>query len=246
MKLSIIIPVYNESRTVEELIEKVLEVELPYGLSKEIIVVNDGSTDKTAEKISKVWNKVRRTKRYKKVEFKVLKHDKNLGKGSAVKLGILQSSGDLLIIQDADLEYDPSYFTALIKPLYISKAKVVYGTRLKDYPLKLWGKDKTPLPSHWLGNKMLTFLTNTFYGSKLTDMETCYKLFSREVVGNLSLNSRRFEIEPEITAKILKSGIEIVEVSIKTKPRTKKDGKKIGWTDGFTAVWTLIKYRFID
>jgi hypothetical protein len=148
-----------------------------------------------------------------------------------------------LIIQDADLEYDPNDYHRLIKPIIENKTKVVYGTRLKELKLRFWGEEKTPLPLHYLANCFLSCLTNILYGSSLTDMETCYKTISREVYKKLKLESDRFEIEPEITAKILKMGYQILEVPIKTKPRSYQEGKKIKAKDAFLAVKTLLKYR---
>lgn len=231
-KLSIIIPVYNEERTIKKLLNKVARVKLPGLIKKEIIVVSDGSTDATGRILSAEKN------------IKFLRHEKNKGKGAAVKTGLKYATGDLIIIQDADLEYNPSDYSKLLKPILEDKAGVVYGSRLINYPLKLWGKNKTVLPTHLIANKFLTFLTNILYKSRLTDMETGYKLFKREILQNISLKSSGFEFEPEITAKILKSGIPISEVPVKVTPRTYEEGKKIGLIDGFFAVWTLVKYRF--
>lgn len=234
MKLSIIIPVYNEEKTIDKLLNKVIEVKLPKNIDKEIIVVDDGSTDE-----SKNFLKNIKIKGVKKIF-----HEKNLGKGAAVKTGIKNSTGDLIIIQDADLEYDPSFYKLLIKPILKKEAQVVYGSRLIDYPLKFWGKDKTVLPLHLIANRFLTLLTNLIYEGKLTDMETGYKLFTREVIKNISINSNKFDFEAEVTVKLLKKKVPIIEVPISIKPRTYKEGKKIGWFDGIMAIWTLIKYRF--
>ena len=178
--------------------------------------------------------------------IRVLNHKKNQGKGAAVRTGIIESTGDVVLIQDADLEYDPNDYPRLIKPIMEGRARVVYGSRLKNYPIRLFGEKRTPLLSHYLGNKLLTFITNVLYGDGITDMETCYKMFEKKVVSTLTLRAKRFELEPEITAKILKQGIKIVEVPIKVKPRGYEEGKEITWRDGFIAVWTLIKYRFVD
>ncbi len=236
MKLSIIVPVYNEERTVSTILQKVLEVKLPKGVTKEIVVVNDGSKDKT----SKILNS------FKNPLITVINHPQNKGKGAAVRTGFAAAKGDYLIIQDADLEYNPDDYVRLLEPVMKYKAKVVYGTRLKDYPLILWGKDRTPIPTHWLGNKFLTKLTNFLYGSNLTDMETCYKLMKKDFITSLNLRSDRFEIEPEITSKILKKGVKIVEIPIKVIPRGVSEGKKISWKDGFGAVYTLLRYRFFN
>jgi len=234
MKLSIIIPVYNEEATVAQLIKKVKAVKLPNKINREIIVVDDASNDKT----KKILKKVK--------DIKTYSHKKNLGKGVAVRLGIGKATGDIVIIQDADLEYDPNDYSKLIQPIIQKKTKVVYGTRLKDYPIKILGKGSTPFLSHYLGNKLLSLATSFLYGSKITDMETCYKVFHKSVLRGLNLKAMRFELEPEITAKLLKKDYKIYEVPIKVKPRGYDEGKKISWRDGFIALWTLIKYKFVD
>ena len=232
MKLSVIIPVYNEENTVEKLLWRVLSEKTP----KEIIVVDDGSKDKTRQILSEVQkqNKI----------VKVILHSQNQGKGAAIRTGIACSKGDVLIIQDADLEYDPNDYQKLLAPILEGESQVVYGTRLKEIKFKLFGDGRTPLPLHYLMNRFLSMLTNILYGSKLTDMETCYKMMTREVYQGLNLVSNRFEIEPEITAKILKRGYKIIEVPIKTKPRGYKEGKKIKAKDALIAVLTLFKYFF--
>lgn len=229
--LSIIIPVYNEEKTIKALLERVMDAKLPSGIKKEIIIVDDGSTDNTKQVLSGFLN---------------FKHNTNQGKGAAVRTGLRHAKGDYIIIQDGDLEYDPVDYKRLLKPILEKRAEVVYGTRLKNYPLRLWGKDKTILPLHLIGNKFLTFITNIFFGSNLSDMETCYKLFTKNALSGLKFQSNRFEIEPEITAKILKKGLSIYEIPIKVSPRTHKEGKKISWKDGFRAVFTLVKYRFYE
>lgn len=236
MKLSIIIPTFNEEKTIREVLERISNVRLPNRIKKEIIVVNDGSSDHTQVAVMP----------WKKKGIVYISHSQNQGKGAAIRSGLAKASGDLIIIQDADLEYHPEYYSKLIRPVVQDNAQVVYGTRLIDYPLKLWGKNKTIMPLNLIANRLLTLLTNLLYRSKLTDMETCYKLFKRQVLQAVSLKSNRFNFEPEITAKVLKSGVSIIEVPIKVKPRTYKEGKKIKWTDGLIAVWTLLKYRFVD
>ncbi len=234
MKLTIIIPVFNEDKTVSEIIRRVKKVKLAKGVTKEIIVVDDGSTDKSPKMIAKI----------KKIKF--YRHAVNKGKGAAIRTGLSKATGDIILIQDADLEYNPRYYPKLLKTILEGKSKVVYGTRLKNYPLRLLGAKKTPLITHYLGNKFLSLVTNVLYGNRLSDMETCYKVFLRECVETIKLNANRFEFEPEITAKILKRGYKITEVPIRIRPRGYDQGKKITWKDGFIALWTLIKYRFVD
>lgn len=239
MKLSVLIPVFNEEKTITQIVERVTLAKLPNGWEKEIIVIDDASKDGTLGKIQRFKDsKVQREK------ITVLQNMVNMGKGAAIRKGIGQATGDVLVIQDADLEYDPNDYRKLLQVIVSSQAEVVYGSRLREMKLKIFGKDKTPLPLHYLVNRFLSFLTNILYGSKLTDMETCYKMMTRRVYKNLNLESFRFEIEPEITAKILKKGYQIVEVPISTKPRSYKEGKKIKAIDAFKAIYTLLKFRF--
>lgn len=235
MKLSVIIPVYNEQKTVEEIVTKVLVAKLPRGVTKEVIVVNDASTDKTDIKLRKFSKQI-----------KLQSHGYNRGKGAAIKTGLDLATGDYIIIQDADLEYSPDDYGLLLKPVLSDGALVVYGSRLKELRFILFGPNRTPLPFHYIANRLLTLLTNIIYGDSVTDMETCYKLIQRDLANSLRLRAERFDFEPEITGKILKRGIRIVEVPIKVKPRGYAEGKKIGWKDGIAAIFTLIKYRFID
>lgn len=233
MKLSVVIPVYNEENTISELLSKVKKVNLGR-VKKEIIVVDDCSTDDTPKILKKVSG------------IKIITHNKNKGKGAAVRTGFSKATGDVILIQDADLEYDPKDYQRLIDPILDAKAKIVYGTRLKNYPLVMFGKNKTPMPFHLVANKALTFITNGLYRSDLTDMETCYKVFDKKVLHSIKLNSDGFEIEPEITAKVLKKGYIITEVPIKVKPRGYDEGKKIGLVDGFKAIYFLFYFRFFD
>ncbi len=237
MKLSIIIPAYNEEKTISEILKRVHDVDLGE-VRKEVIVVDDGSKDKTltfAQEFSKNNKEVR-----------VIEHKRNKGKGSAVATGIKEATGDVLIIQDADLEYDPQDIPRLVNPIIQKKNRVVYGTRLRKSPV-LFGKNKTPLLLHFFGNKFLSIITSILYGAKVTDMETCYKAFDKNVLNGVKLKSRSFNFEPEITAKILKKGIKILELDIKTKPRGWDEGKKLHtFRDGSIALWTLLKYRFVD
>jgi len=241
MKLSVIIPVYNEEKTITEILSKVLSVRLNKDIEKEIIVINDASTDNSGIKLERYLA----GKKVKKV-FKILRHGVNKGKGAAIQTGLKSATGDIILIQDADLEYDPNDYPRLLQPILDKQTKVVYGSRLKHYPLRFFGKGRTPLVSHYLGNKFLTLITNILYGHRITDMETCYKVFSKEALRGIQINARRFDIEPEITAKVLKRGFGILEIPIKVKPRGYDEGKKISWKDGFIAVWTLFKYRFTD
>lgn len=227
MKLSIVIPCYNEENTVAQIIDLVEKVD---GIEKEIVALDDGSKDQTP----RILERVRKEKPY----IKVVINPKNRGKGATVREGYKLTTGDYVIVQDADLEYDPQDYKKLLAE--ISKgAQVVYGSRFSgDY------KDMTNL--HYFGNRFLTVLTNLLYGTHLTDMETCYKLLPGDFVRSLKLTSDRFDFEPEVTSKILKSGMKIVEVPISYKGRSWKEGKKITWRDGLHAVKTLFKFRFSD
>lgn len=225
MKLSVIIPVYNEKNTLKALIERVQAVPL----EKEIILVDDCSTDGTRDLLPEL----------KGNGIKVILQEKNGGKGSAVKRGFAEAEGDYVIIQDADLEYDPQDYLKLLPPVIDGRAKVVYGSRFK-------GAHSFSSLSHLLGNKLLTFITNFLYFSNITDMETCYKLIPASLAKQLDIKARRFDMEPEITAKILKQGYKILEIPISYKGRAFSEGKKISWKDAFSAIWTLIKYRFHD
>ena len=224
LKLSIIVPVFNEARTVEKVLEQLLSL----SLDKEIIVVDDASDDGTSERIKNFVPAIR-----------VLRHKSNQGKGAALRTGLAVASGDHICFCDADLEYDIGQIKTLFERISRGDAAIVYGSRFIDYQPR-----KNPV--HYWGNRFLTWLTNFLYGAKLTDMETGYKIFRADIVKNLNLTGRRFEIEPEITAKILKQGIRIVEIPITYDPRTKADGKKIKYRDGLTAVWVLFKEKLIS
>ncbi|MEJ7860834.1 MAG: glycosyltransferase family 2 protein [Pyrinomonadaceae bacterium] len=221
--LTVIIPVYNEKSTIAEVIEKVSAVELP--LVKEIIVVDDGSTDGTTE-ILQAHNKSKIVFYFTPV---------NIGKGAAVRIGLKLAKGDIILIQDADLELDPNEYKMLLQPILQGQTQVVYGSRF----LK---KNKVPLVRR-LANGALTSITNKLYNTKLTDMETAYKIFTANVANKLALQANRFEIEPEITARICQAGYKIAEVPISYRPRTKFEGKKINWKDGVKAMWMLCKCR---
>ena len=224
MKLSIIIPVYNEGKTVGEIIRQVKVVK---GFDKQIIVVNDGSTDDTQKVIKDIK------------DITVISHKKNQGKGAAIRTGIAKASGDYLLVQDADLEYDPQDILTMLDPITKGKAEVVYGSRFT-------GQRRNMFFWHWIGNQFLTLVTNVLYNTTLSDMETCYKLMPVKLAKSLNLKARHFEFEPEVTAKILKNGIRIWEVPISYAGREYHQGKKISWKDALPALFTLIKYRFFD
>ena len=227
-KLSVIIPVYNEEKTIIQVIQKVQKVQLE-GITKEIIIVDDSSTDNTKKILNRINEK----------NIKIFYHQKNMGKGYSIRTGLKHTTGDIIIIQDADLEYDPDEYPRLIKPIQDKKTSVVFGSRLHQ-------KNKPKYYFYYIGNLFLTYITNLLFHSKITDMETCYKVFSKEVIDNITLKSKRFDFEPEITAKILKKKFSIHEVQITYNCRDIKEGKKITWIDGIKAVYYLIKYRFID
>jgi glycosyltransferase involved in cell wall biosynthesis len=226
MKLSVIIPVYNEETTIQEILRQVRAV----GLASEIIIVDDGSTDGTRDQLKAEENQSGTV---------VIYHDHNQGKGAAVRTGLDRAGGDIILIQDADLEYDPRDYASMIRPIEEGRVKVVYGSRFL-------GPRKAMLFWHMLANKMLTLLTNILYNTILSDMETCYKAFRADVIKDIPLRSRRFELEPEITAKVLKRGHRIFETPITYYGREYSEGKKIRWYEFPKAVWTLIKYRFVD
>lgn len=234
-KLSIIIPVFNEEKTVVKMLKKVLSTKLPVKRI-EYIVVDDGSTDSSKSKV----------KSLKSRKLKLFTHKKNQGKGAAVRTGLKHAKGDYIVIQDADLEYDPKDITILIKKAD-KQNPVVYGTRLKRWP-NFHRDERTPVfLSHYIGNKLLSLFTSILYGHWLTDMECCYKLFPKDALKGINLHARGFEFEPEITAKLLKRGYIIAEVPITTNPRSYREGKKIhAFPDGTKALWTLLKYRFIE
>ena len=226
-KLSIIIPVYNEKDTILKILSLVEAVVLP-DIIKEIIIVDDKSTDGTREILGSLKDK-----------YKIILKDKNEGKGAALRTGFEAMTGDIVIIQDADLEYDPQDYYKLIKPILDGREKVVYGSR------NLNKKNQSSGFTYYWGGRLLSWLTNFLYGTKITDEPTCYKVFQADILNNLDLKCAGFEFCPEVTAKIARQGINIYEEPIKYFPRSIIDGKKIRWHDGWAAIWTLIKYRFI-
>ena len=232
MILSIIIPAYNEGKTIHLILNKVKEVKLSSGIEKEIIIVNDFSKDNTEEAIINYKNS------NVDLNIRYFKHDFNKGKGAALHTGIKEAKGDYIIIQDADLEYDPEEYNILLKPILSGNADVVYGSRF------IGGKPHRILFFwHSIGNKVLTTLSNMFTNLNLTDMETCYKLFRADIIKGISLKENRFGFEPEVTSKISRiKNIRIYEVGISYYGRTYEEGKKIGWKDGFRAIYCILKY----
>jgi len=229
--LSILVPVYNEAQWVGRVLEHLLVIDF-CGLKTDIIVVDDGSQDGTPAAL----------KPYECMSpFQVYYHKRNQGKGAAIRTALEHAAGDIIIIQDADLEYNPEDYPALIRYILDDRADVVYGSRLSEgRPPKAFST------AHYLGNKVLTLVTNWLYQTHLTDMETCYKVFKGEVLRHIRLRADRFDFEPEITAKVLKQRVRLLEVPISYSGRNHADGKKIHWFDGLQALWTLVKYRFVD
>lgn len=231
LKLSIIIPAYNEKRTILKVIKEVKKVKLN-NTTKEIIVIDDSSTDSTGDILKKL----------KDMSIKIFYHKKNLGKGAAIRTGLQNCTGDIILIQDADLEYNPNEYERLLKPIIDSKAKVVYGSRFEAIRKNL----KKMYKLHYIGNLFLTLITNLLYGARITDMETGYKVFKKEVIDGIRLRANGFDFEPEITAKILKKGYKIYEVPISFIGRKFDEGKKITWLDGIKAAYCLVKYKLFD
>ena len=227
MRLSVVMPVYNEKATIREIVRRVLAMDLV----DELLIVDDGSTDGTRAILGELDGTER---------VRTFLKEKNEGKGSAVVIGIREARGELVLIQDADLEYDPRHYPTLLLPIDEGLADVVYGSRFLGEarrPILFW---------NMVANKILTLVTNVLYNTILTDMETGYKLFRREIVAGLTIHARRFDFEPEVTAKLLKRKVRLYEVPIAFNPRDYSEGKKIGFWDGVEAVWTLVKYRFVE
>ena len=228
MKLSVIIPVYNERETIEEIIRRVEEVNV--GLEKEIIVVDDGSQDGTSQVL----------KGLKFPHLKIFCHSKNMGKGAALQTGFSKAEGDIILIQDADLEYNPQDYPKLLEAILDGRADVVYGSRF------LGGPHRVLFFWHYVGNKILTTLSNMFSNLNLSDMETCYKVFKKEILERIKLKSKRFGFEPEFTIKVAKMNCRIYEVPISYSGRDYSEGKKINWKDGVAAIFHLIRHKFFD
>lgn len=227
MKISILVPVYNEFLTLPLVIQRVIAAPLPEGCEREIVIVDDGSTDGTTELLGQ----------YKDSPLVVVHHSiVNLGKGAALRIGIVKSTGDVLLVQDGDLEYDPKDYLKILEPLVSGRAQIVYGSRFLK---PMHGMKKR----NWLANKILTITANVLYSARITDEATAYKAFTREVADAVSLRCMRFEFCPEFTAKVRRLGYSITEVPISYNPRGVLEGKKIRWQDGVEALWTLIKYR---
>ncbi|MDD5193806.1 MAG: glycosyltransferase family 2 protein [Candidatus Nanoarchaeia archaeon] len=228
MKLSVIMPAYNEKNTILEILEKIKKIKL----DKEIIIVDDFSSDGTREILNAL----------DKNNIKIIFHEKNYGKGNAIRTALKYASGDIIIIQDADLEYNPEDYYSLIKPILAKESKVVYGTRFPKEKRKISRfKNK-----YFLGNMILTVVANILYNAKITDEATCYKVFDAELLKSINLKCRRFEFCPEVTAKLRKLNERIIEVPVRYFPRGENEGKKIRYKDGFEALWTLLKYRFVN
>lgn len=232
-KLSIIIPCYNEERTISSTTEKIYSTILQ--LKKELIIINDGSTDNSATIIKQI--------KETHPEIITLHKEKNEGKGAAVQAGLRTATGTIILIQDADDEYHPKDIPKLLEPLLSKESTVVYGSRFLGKKGTLIGKGHTPYPLHYCGNKLLSLLTKVLYKQNITDMETGYKAFRKDILMNISLKANDFSIEPELTAKLIKNGARIKEVPIDYSPRTRKEGKKIRWHDGLKAALTLIKWK---
>jgi glycosyltransferase involved in cell wall biosynthesis len=231
-RLTILMPVFNEVRTIREILEQVDAADAS-GLEKDLIIVDDGSTDGTRERLQQLDGL--------KTPFRVLFHAQNMGKGAALRTALTYATGDIILIQDADLEYDPGEYPELLAPILQGRADVVYGSRIRG------GKPVRDFSLVYLwGNKFVTFVANLLYGAALTDMETCYKVFRADVIKNIQILANRFEFEPEITAKLLKRRHKIVELPISYYGRDRAEGKKLSWRDGIGALWTLLKYRVVD
>jgi glycosyltransferase involved in cell wall biosynthesis len=239
MKLSVVIPVYNEEATLDTLLDMVVEAPLPEQVHElEVVAVDDFSSDETWSKLE-TWQPPERNDG-RGVTVVRERHPKNRGKGAALRTGFASASGDVLLVQDADLEYDPAEYPVLLQPIIDGRAEVVYGSRF------LGGPHRVLFFWHYLGNQLLTLLSNMFSDLNLTDMETCYKVFVKPVLDRITLKSERFGFEPEFTAKVARLGVRIYEVPISYHGRTYAEGKKIGWKDGVSAVWSILRFNIWD
>lgn len=232
-KLSVVIPAYNEQATIEMLLARVAAAPLPPGVTLEMVVVDDGSRDGTRELLRELVKKG-------EPPFVYVEHEKNQGKGAAVRTGFAKATGDVLLVQDADLEYSPNDYPVLLQPILDGQAEVVFGSRF------LGGPHRVLFFWHSVGNRFLTMLSNMFTDLNLSDMETCYKVFKAEVLRGMELKSNRFGIEPELTARVAKTRARIYEVPISYHGRTYAEGKKIGWKDGFSAIWSILRFNLFS
>lgn len=231
-RVSIIIPIYNEAATIEEIIRRVQGVDLG-GLEREILVVNDGSTDATATLLGRIPG------------IRPIHHAQNRGKGAAIRTGFQLATGNLVILQDGDLEYDPQDLTALIRPILEGRADAVMGSRFLLKKLHFFGPNHAPFLTHYLGNQMIIWFTNLLYHRRYTDYEGCYKAFTAEVVRSIPLTSTRFEIDNELICKLFRRGDRVIEVPIHYHPRSYQEGKKITWRHGVVVLWTILKWRIL-
>jgi glycosyltransferase involved in cell wall biosynthesis len=232
-RLSVVIPAYNERATIANLLERVAQAPLPDGVEREMIVVDDGSRDGTRDLLQEL-------ERAANPPFRLILQPENRGKGAAVRTGFAAATGDVVLVQDADLEYDPRDYPKLLQPILDGEADVVFGSRF------LGGPHRVLFYWHYLGNQFLTTLSNMLTDLNLSDMETCYKVFRRELLAKMELRSDRFGIEPELTARFAKLGARIYEVPISYRGRTYAEGKKIGWKDGFSAIWAILRYNLFS
>ena len=225
-KLSVIVPAYNEAATIEASLRRVLDADLP--IDREVLVINDGSTDETAQIVSAMGD----------ANVQLIDQPQNMGKGAALRRGFAEAGGDLIVVHDADLEYNPADWPRMLAPLQEGVADVVYGSRFT-------GERRNMMFWHWVGNRFLSLVTNVLYNTTISDMETCYKMMDTDLIRSVRLSANRFDIEPEITAKLLRSGSRIYEVPIRYTGRELHEGKKISWRDGIPALLTLLKLRFV-